>query len=219
MPTRKQAVDISQSSWLAYIVYRATLIKYTLTIPWEVRWHINVATLNIRGGFDLFTKRSYITHKCLEKDSNHKKPHQIKWDTCHWPESDTDKSLLTELDNNYTFHATTPNLDPPSSGRGIILLSHNRWNRRKTRTTYGRNERWIAQTYSTAEGTLTILAWYGRLSISHHNFHSERLEVISYVQQCHRSNETILLLGDFNLSYNLPQHHQQSHKMKHYTPF
>jgi hypothetical protein len=26
------------------------------------------------------------------------------------------------------------------------------------------------------------------------------------VQQCHRSNETVLLLGDFNLSYNLPTH-------------
>ena len=68
MPTRKQAVDIIQSAWLAYTVYRTTLIKCTPTIPWEVRRYINVATLNIRGGFDLFTKRSYITHKCIEKD-------------------------------------------------------------------------------------------------------------------------------------------------------
>ena len=59
-------------------------------------------------------------------DSNHKTPHQIRWDTCHWPESDTENSLWTELDNNYTFHATSPITDSPPSGRGIILLSHNR---------------------------------------------------------------------------------------------
>jgi hypothetical protein len=89
----------------------------------------------------------------------------------------------------------------------------NRWNRWKTRTTYGHNERWIAETYSTAAGILTILAWYERPSISHHNFHSERLEVLSYVQQCHRSNETVLLLGDKMyhtisiLTDSIPQYH------------
>ena len=64
-------------------------------------------------------------------DSNHKTPHQIKWDTSHWPESDTDNSLWAELDNNYTFHATTSTPDSPPIGRGIILLSYNGWNRRK----------------------------------------------------------------------------------------
>jgi hypothetical protein len=53
---------------------------------------------------------------------------------------------------------------------------------------------------------LTILAWYGRPSTSHHNFHFKRLEVLAYVQQCHRSNQIVLLLGDFNMSYNLPTH-------------
>ena len=80
IPTEKQAVNIIQTAWLTYIAYRTTLIKYTPTIPWSVRRHINLATLNIREGFDLFMKRSYITHKCLEKDmdfmviidSNHK---------------------------------------------------------------------------------------------------------------------------------------------------
>ena len=139
-------------------------------------------------------------------DSNHRNPHQIKWDTSHWPDTDSDDSPWSEIDTNYTFHATTPPPDPPTSGRGIILLAHHRWSRRKTRTKLGSNERWIAQSYSTAEGTLTILAWYGRPSTSHPNFHSERLEVLSYVQQWHRANETVLLMGDFNLSYNDSAH-------------
>ena len=46
-PTEKQAVNIIQPAWL-------TCIAYTPTIPWSVRRHINIATLNIRGGFDLF---------------------------------------------------------------------------------------------------------------------------------------------------------------------
>jgi hypothetical protein len=104
-PTEKQAVNIIQTAWLTYIAYINTLIKYTPTIPWSVRRHINLATLNIRGGFDRFTKHSYITHKCLEKDmdfmaiidSNHKNLHQIKWDTSHWPNTDTDTSPWTEM--------------------------------------------------------------------------------------------------------------------------
>ena len=214
IPTRQQAVQIIQNAWLGYIAYRTTLIKYTPTIPWTVRRHINVATLNIRGGFDTFIKRSYICQKCQDKDidfmviidSNHKNPNQLKWDTTHLPDSDTDNSPWLEMENNYTIHATPPPPEPPPSGRGIILLTHTRWNRRKTNTTYGSNERWISQTYSTAEGKLTIVAWYGRPSTSHYNFHSERLEVLAHIQQCHRLNETVLLLGDFNLSYNLPTH-------------
>ena len=151
-PTNKQAVNIIQTAWLTYIAYRTTLNNYTPTTPWSVRRHINIATLNLRGGFDLFTKRSYITHKCLENDmdflaiidSNHKNPHQIKWDTSHWPDTDSGESPWSEIDTNYTFHATTPPPDPPTSGRGIILLAHHRWSRRKTRTKLGSNERWIA---------------------------------------------------------------------------
>jgi hypothetical protein len=76
--TRQQAVDIIQTVWTAYIAYRTTIIKYTPTIPWTALRHINVATLNIRGGFDAFTKRIYITHKCLEKDMDFMAIHRLQ---------------------------------------------------------------------------------------------------------------------------------------------
>jgi hypothetical protein len=114
-PTQAQAVATIQTAWLSYLAYRTTLI-YTPTTPWPVRRHINVPTLNIRGGFDIFTKRGYIMHKCLEKDmdsmvlveTNHKNPAQIKWGTSYLQESDADISPWLDLDTNYTFHATTP---------------------------------------------------------------------------------------------------------------
>ena len=55
-------------------------------------------------------------------DSNHKNSHQIKWDTSHWPDTDTDNSPWTEIDNNYTFHATTPPQTPPPAG-GVLFCS------------------------------------------------------------------------------------------------
>ena len=55
-------------------------------------------------------------------DSNHKNPHQIKWDTSHWPSTDTDNSPWTEFDNNYTFHATTLPQTPPLTG-GVLSYS------------------------------------------------------------------------------------------------
>ena len=75
-----EAVRLIQNCWLAYLAYRTTLFQYTPTIPWTARTNINVASLNIRGGLDLFTKRSYIAHKRTSTDldfmaiidSNHK---------------------------------------------------------------------------------------------------------------------------------------------------
>ena len=64
----------------------------------------------------------------------------------------------------------------------------------------------MANSYTLSGGTLTVVLWYGRPSVSHHNFHSERQEVIQYIQHCHHKNESVLLLGDFNLSYNLSTH-------------
>jgi hypothetical protein len=76
-------------------------------------------------------------------DSNQKNPNKVKWDTRYLLQSDTDNSPWLELDTTYTFHATNPPIEPPSSRRGIILLSHNRWKRQKIRTMYGSNERWL----------------------------------------------------------------------------
>ena len=92
--------------WLALLYY----------LPWSARTHIKVATLNTRGGFDLFTKRSYIAHKCTSTDldfmaiidSNHKNSSQLQGNTTHLPESDTESSLWSELETDYTIHATVP---------------------------------------------------------------------------------------------------------------
>jgi hypothetical protein len=43
-------------------------------------------------------------------DSNHKNQNQLKWETSHLPDSDTDCSPWSELENNYTIHATSPPL-------------------------------------------------------------------------------------------------------------
>ena len=209
-----EAVRLIQNCWLAYLAYRTTLFQYAPTIPWTTRTNINVASLNIRGGLDLFIKRSYIAHKCTSTDldfmaiidSNHKSPAQLRWNTTHLPDSDTEDSPWDVLETNYTIHASTPVPDPPTRGRGLVLLAHNRLSRRKIRTKQGSQERWIANWYTLAEGVLTIMVGYGRPSVSHHNFHSERQEVIDYIQKCHHKNESVLLLGDYNLSYNDSTH-------------
>jgi hypothetical protein len=86
-PMETDAVHKIQKYWLAYLAYRTVLHQYTPTIPWSVRTRIKAASLNIRGGFDLFIKRSYIAHKCTSTDldfmaiidSNHKSSSQLQW--------------------------------------------------------------------------------------------------------------------------------------------
>ena len=121
-PTETDAGQIIQKCWLAYLAYRTVLHQYTPTIPWSARTHIKAATLNTRGGFDLFTKRSYIAHKCTSTDldfmaiidSNyHKNSSQLQWNTTYLPESDTESSPWNELETDYTIHATAPGDDPP----------------------------------------------------------------------------------------------------------
>ena len=92
-------------------------------------------------------------------DSNHKNPTQLLWHTTYLPDSDTEDSPWSELETNYTVHATTPVSNPPSHGRGLVLLAHKRWSRRKIRTKQGSQERWIVKSYTLAEGTLTKLLW------------------------------------------------------------
>ena len=62
-----------------------------------------------------------------------------------------------------------------------MLLAHNRWSRRKIRTKYVSQKRWMANSYTLSDGTLTVVLWYGRPSVSHYNFHWERQEVIKYI--------------------------------------
>ena len=153
-------------------------------------------------------------------DSNHKSSSQLQWNTTYLSDSDNENFPWNELETEYTIHATVTGADPPPSGRGLVLLAHNRWSRRKLRTKHGSHERWIANTYKLTDGTLSVLLWYGRPSVSHHSFHSERQEVIEYIQYCHHKNESVLLLVDFNLSYNSPTHHlHPTPKTLHSVPF
>jgi exonuclease III len=86
---------------------------------------------------------------------------------------------------------------------GVVILLHEKWRHRVSKVKRHARGRWLNLTLMTPVGAVTIIGYYGR-----RNFKatpkavSDWQDMQTKVQKCHAKGHTVIIAGDFNLSYN-----------------
>ena len=93
---------------------------------------------------------------------------------------------------------------------GVVILLHEKWRHRVSKVKRHARGRWIHLTLMTPVGAVTIIGYYGRRnSKGTPQAVSGWQDIRTKVHKCHAKGHIVLLVGDFNLSYNWLSHRQQ----------
>ena len=138
----------------------------------------------------------------------------IKWGTHHVTPGETKTRLKRKrmgINNNnqmpYLVYAVS-GLDGDGEG-GVAILVHKKWRHRIKKIRRHKQGRWVQLTLQTAAGPVTVIGYYGRPDPQGKN----RIKAIAEwqaVQQiaykAHGKDHTVILAGDYNMSYNTDAH-------------
>ena len=186
--------------------------------------HLKVSIVNGSQGAAQYTRWSDLLDLATQKESDvmvisepgKKATEQaLTWGTHHIsPQDSATHKKRTQLGKTNREHMKylvyAAHGDKGDGEGGVVILLHEKWRHRVSKVKRHARGRWLQLTLMTPVGAVTIIGYYGRPNPkATPQAVSDWQDIQTKVHKCHAKGHTVILAGDFNLSYNWLSHRQQ----------